>query len=343
MVATWAISVCSLTFLLCLAIASTTPRRLVDAALEAHRVGAGGDVLQAFAVDRLGQQRRRRRAVAGDVAGLAGDFAHHLRAHVLERIGQLDFLGDRHAVLGDRRRAELLVEDHVAAAGPSVTLTARLSFSTPPGSPGGVAVILQLLAFAAMCLFSSLVCGLLLRRLVLDDAEDVFLAHDLVFLVVHLDFGAAVLRHQHLVALLDVERDLLAVSSRLPVPTAMTLPSWGFSLAVSGMMIPPFLTFAFLERLHQHAISQRLIFMLCLSPWFGFRPPYPARPPPGPPRALLPFIYLLLVVVDHLEVGVDHVAFLPPPPPFSAPARPRPAGRRRPAAARPAAGCLACA
>src|ERR1017187_4761421 len=31
-------------------------------------------------------------------------------------------------------------------------------------------------------------------------------------------------------------------SSRLPVPRAITLPSWGFSLAVSGIMIPPFFT-----------------------------------------------------------------------------------------------------
>ena len=34
----------------------------------------------------------------------------------------------------------------------------------------------------------------------------------------------------------------LPSSSVLPVPRATTLPSCGFSLAVSGMMIPPFLT-----------------------------------------------------------------------------------------------------
>src|SRR5476649_1589541 len=34
----------------------------------------------------------------------------------------------------------------------------------------------------------------------------------------------------------------LPSSSILPVPMAMTFASWGFSLAVSGMMIPPFLT-----------------------------------------------------------------------------------------------------
>src|SRR5438445_342126 len=34
-------------------------------------------------------------------------------------------------------------------------------------------------------------------------------------------------------------------SSRRPFPTATTLPSWGFSLAVSGMMIPPTLRSSF--------------------------------------------------------------------------------------------------
>ena len=90
---------------------------LVDAALERHRVRAGGDVLQAFAEDRLGEHGRGGGAVAGDVGRLGRDFLHHLRAHVLERIGQLDFLGDGDAVLGDGRRAELLVEDDVAALG----------------------------------------------------------------------------------------------------------------------------------------------------------------------------------------------------------------------------------
>ena len=76
---------------------------------------AGGHVAQTFADDRLREHRRGGRAVAGDVVGLGSDFLDELRAHVLERVGQLDFLGDRHAVVGDRRRTELLVEDDVAA------------------------------------------------------------------------------------------------------------------------------------------------------------------------------------------------------------------------------------
>ena len=90
---------------------------LFNAALERHRIRAGSHGLHALAVDRLGQNGRRRGAVTGDVAGLAGDFLHHLRAHVLQRVLQLDFLGHGHAVLGDERRAKLLLDNYVAALG----------------------------------------------------------------------------------------------------------------------------------------------------------------------------------------------------------------------------------
>ena len=89
--------------------------RLVDAALEVHRVHARGHRLGALAHDRLGEHGRGGGAVTGDVAGLRSDLAHHLRAHVLELVGELDLLGDGHAVLGDAGCAEALVEHHVAA------------------------------------------------------------------------------------------------------------------------------------------------------------------------------------------------------------------------------------
>ena len=59
---------------------------------------------------------RGRGAVTGDVVGLGGDLFGELGAHVLEGVLQLDLLGDRDAVVDDRRRAELLVEDDGAAA-----------------------------------------------------------------------------------------------------------------------------------------------------------------------------------------------------------------------------------
>src|SRR3954468_6182970 len=87
----------------------------LDAALEAERIGAGRDVLQALADDRLGEDGRRRRAVAGHVVGGRGDLAHELRALVLKDVLDLDLTSDRDAVVGDRRGAELLVQNDVAA------------------------------------------------------------------------------------------------------------------------------------------------------------------------------------------------------------------------------------
>ena len=89
--------------------------RNIDAALEIHRVHAGGNRLGAFPDDRLRQHGCGGGAVAGEIVGLLGDFAHHLRAHVLELVVELDFLGDGHAILGDARGAERFVEDDIAA------------------------------------------------------------------------------------------------------------------------------------------------------------------------------------------------------------------------------------
>ena len=90
---------------------------LLDAALQGHRVGTGGNGLHAFAIDGLRQNGRGGGAVAGDVGGLGSDFAHHLRAHVLERVLQFDFLGYGDAVFGDERRTEFLFDYDVAALG----------------------------------------------------------------------------------------------------------------------------------------------------------------------------------------------------------------------------------
>ena len=56
-------------------------------------------------------------AVTGDVVGLLRDLLHELGADLLERVVELDLLGDRDAVVRDRGGAPLLLEDHVAALG----------------------------------------------------------------------------------------------------------------------------------------------------------------------------------------------------------------------------------
>jgi hypothetical protein len=74
-----------------------------------------------------------------------------------------------------------------------------------------------------------------------QNSEDVVRGQNLVFLAVNLDFRAAVFAAQDAVALFDFKGTFLPLSSSLPVPSAMTMLSVGFSLAESGMMMPPFL------------------------------------------------------------------------------------------------------
>ena len=143
--AIWSLPVTSLD---CFSMFSTTWSTAdLDAALERERVGAGGDVLQTLADDRLGEHGRGRGAVTGDVVGRRGDLADELGALVLEDVLDLDLAGDGDAVVGDRRGAELLVEHDVAA------LRAERDLD---GVGDGVDAGLQRLARASWPYFSSL-------------------------------------------------------------------------------------------------------------------------------------------------------------------------------------------
>src|SRR2546422_9948801 len=90
--------------------------------------------------------------------------------------------------------------------GPSVAFTAAAMIVTPLSS--------ELRASS-----SNLSCfGMDRVPPLLENGEDVFLAHDEVFLVVDLDLGARILTEQDLVAGLHVQRDLLAVVADLARP-----------------------------------------------------------------------------------------------------------------------------
>src|SRR6266566_1833754 len=90
--------------------------------------------------------------------------------------------------------------------GPSVAFTAAAMIVTPLSS--------ELRASS-----SNLSCfGMDRVPPLLENGEDVFLAHDEVFLVVDLDLGARILAEQDLVAGLHVQRDLLAVVADLARP-----------------------------------------------------------------------------------------------------------------------------
>src|SRR5208337_2400017 len=84
---------------------------------DADGVCAGGDELQALAVNGFREHGGGGRAIARVVAGAAGDFLHHRGAHVFVGVFEFDFLGHGHAVLGDGGRAVFFVNDHVAALG----------------------------------------------------------------------------------------------------------------------------------------------------------------------------------------------------------------------------------
>ena len=89
--------------------------RFVDSATQIHRVQTGRNGLNALADDRLRQHGRGRRAVAGEGSRLACNFPDQLSAKILELVGKFDFLGNRHAVLGNARGAVTLLKHHITA------------------------------------------------------------------------------------------------------------------------------------------------------------------------------------------------------------------------------------
>src|SRR5690554_2275796 len=90
----------------------------VDAALQVHRVHAGGYRLDTLAHNGLGQNGCGGRAVTGGFVGLGSNFLDHLGAHVLELVFQLDLFGHRHTVFGHCRRAKRLLQNHVTTFRP---------------------------------------------------------------------------------------------------------------------------------------------------------------------------------------------------------------------------------
>jgi len=111
---------------------TTLSTRPLDAALERHRIRAGREpTFKALAENRLGEHGRRGRPVARQVRRLGRHFPSPSGRPCSRSDLQARFLRDGHAVLGDGRVTELLVDDDVPALGPRVHLTASASWSTP--------------------------------------------------------------------------------------------------------------------------------------------------------------------------------------------------------------------
>mmetsp|Transcript_61786 Transcript_61786/g.163792 ORF Transcript_61786/g.163792 Transcript_61786/m.163792 type:complete len:642 (+) Transcript_61786:81-2006(+) len=93
-------------------------RRLLQPTLEAHRVGARGDELEALAHQRLRQHRRRRRAVARFLVRLRRHLHQQLCADIRLGVLELDVARDGHSVVDDLRHAVAPLKHHVATLGP---------------------------------------------------------------------------------------------------------------------------------------------------------------------------------------------------------------------------------
>ena len=83
--------------------------------LDEHRVITGFKGFEAFIHDCMREHGGCCRAVTGNIVGLGRGFLEELRAHVLERIFEFDFLGNGNAIMRDGRRTELAVYRHIAA------------------------------------------------------------------------------------------------------------------------------------------------------------------------------------------------------------------------------------
>jgi hypothetical protein len=213
----------------------------IDAAANDHRIRSEGNAPQTFVVDGAGQHSRGGRSVACGVAGLRRDLVDELGTHVLEGIVEFDFLAHGHAVFGDERIAEALIDDHVSPGRPhgdghrvGQDLDAALQLESSPVVEqklfrhfwrlldSQIGRLLSLSGFGRAKLPLSLLLyhsqnpvrrepvalpirTLFTRPLLHDLGQNIAFAKDLQILPLNLDVGPAVFAEQDFVA--DIDRD----------------------------------------------------------------------------------------------------------------------------------------
>ncbi len=133
-----------------------------------------------------------------------------------------------------------------------------------------------------------------------NDGQDIVLPHNLVFLVVVLDLGPAVLGHENLVVLLHVKRNGLSIVVTLAGAECNNLSFLRLFLGLVGNDDSTLAHFLFVERLNQYPVSQWLdLHLAYYSLWFVNESPY---------RRF--FLRVLLLVIDHFEIGVDDIPLI---------------------------------
>src|SRR5262249_22464528 len=141
---------------------------------------------------------------------------------------ELDLLRHRDAVLGDVGRAEGLLEDHVAAAGAQGDRhRIREDVDAAKDTVTRILAELDQLGCHAASPQPSSPPRLSSSRMMRCSPPSSFVS------------APECLRNRMVSPPLTSSRVTLPSSFPLPLPTAMPLPCCGFSLAVSGMMMPP--------------------------------------------------------------------------------------------------------
>src|SRR6204780_4745292 len=205
---------------------------LVDAALDVHRVAARGDGLEALADDRLRQHGCRGGAVSGFIRGVGRDFLHHLRAHVLELVLELNLLRYRDAVLGNGGSAEALLEHGIAALGAERRLDGvRQDVDAAEHALPGI--VTKSNFFRCHCrvlpmnYLPSMMAMTSSSRMTTRSSPSTFTSVPLY------------LPNRILSPTLTSSGRTCPSSKIFPLPTATILPCTGFSAAVSGITMPP--------------------------------------------------------------------------------------------------------
>src|ERR1035437_6219774 len=134
--------------------------------------------------------------------------------------------------------------------GPSVTLTARLSFSTPRSNA------LRASSSNNNCFAAMLIRSLNYLFALFQNPEDLTLFHDQILFAINLDLRAAILAYQHAITLLHFKRD------ELPILIALA-GAQGDNLALLGLLFggirnndPALLHFLLFNRRRQRPLAQ---------------------------------------------------------------------------------------
>src|SRR4051795_981008 len=158
-----------------------------------------------------------------------------------------------------RGAPKLLSSTTLRPLGPSVTLTALFSTSTPLSILVRASVE-NLTSLAAICAVSSTVLlsgGLGLGGALLEHAHDVAFLHDQQLVAVELDLGAGPLAEQHPVADLDAHRRQLALVAAGTRADGQDLALHGLLLGGVGDDQPALGSRLFLDTLDDDAVVQR--------------------------------------------------------------------------------------